>query len=209
MAKNDTGRRAICGRCGLEIERVPPLWQDRGGNRRCNLPGHPLHLAEGENVWTLFGDTGKRHGRAICGDAVTASTVRGLKKIFNAQWRKDRGYSVSVVAPNVTAEEAATLRELIAERMPRVTGELDASGRKLLQSRRYAKRLAPVAGIIADLARFHLIGFDEINSGNHVPIFRAFDSRGRHFTFRNVPWQSGGDGPEILGSDMKGLGDEN
>lgn len=200
MARNDLGRRAICGRCELEIERVPPLWQDRGGNLRCNIPGHPLHLADGENIWSLLGDTAKRHAKAICGDDVTGSTIRGLKKIFNADWRKSGHYSVSVVAPKVTPEEAETLRELIAEKMPRITGELDASGRKLLLNRRYAKRLAPVADIIADLDCFRLIGFDDCgeSAGNFIPLYRAFARDGRSFAFVNVPWQSGGNGPEVL-----------
>jgi hypothetical protein len=217
VSRADLGRRAICGRCDLEIERHPPIWLDRGNNSHCNLPGQPLHLAAGENVWTLLGPLAKKHCRAIAGQEVTDSTVRGLKKILNADWRRRRGYSTGVTSPNVCKEEVEQLNAAIAHHLPRVVGKLDETGRKLLRSRRYAKRLAPVADIIADLTRFHLIGFDEINSGNHVPIYRAFDSRGRHFTFRNIPWQSVAyssdstleSGPVVLAIDKKGLGDEN
>lgn len=155
--------------------------------------------------------TAKRHMGAIARDSIRKTNVIGLKKILNAQWRKDRGYSVSMVAPKVCREEVQQLRDAIAERMPRVRGELDESGRKLLRSPRYRKRLASVADIIADLRCFRLVGFEEINSGNHVPIFRAYDSRGRHFTFRNIPWQSVAysredleSGPVVIASDMKG-----
>lgn len=205
MSKSDLGRRAICGRCELEIERHPPIWLDRGGNAHCNIPGHPLHLAAGENVWTLLGPLAKKHCRAICRSEVTSANVRGLKKILNADWRRARGYSTGVTSPNVCKEEVEQLNAAIAEHLPQVIGDLHDSGLKLLRGRRYAKRLAPVADIIADLKRFHLIGFEEIGNGNHVPLFRAFDSRGRHFTFRNIAWQSGGDGPEILATDKKGL----
>ncbi len=196
MARDDTGRRAICGRCDLEIERTPPLWMDRGGNRRCNLPGAPLHLAAGENVWTLFGDTGKRHAKAICGDDVTRSNVIGLRKVFNHVARLDAGLSGNRC--NVTPEEAATLESLLSERQPRVSGELHDSGVKLLTGKRYAKRLEPVADIIADLHCFRLIGFEFLDSLHVTPIYRAIARDGRKFAFRNVPWQSGGDGPEIL-----------
>jgi hypothetical protein len=205
MARNDLGRRAICGRCDLEIERHPPIWLDRGGNARCDIPGQPLHLAAGENVWTLLGETAKRHMRAICSDNVTRSNIIGLRKALNADWRRRRQYSVSVTAPNVCREEIEQLESAVMERMPRVTGELDESGRKLLRGRRYAKRLAPVADILADLQRFHLIGFGEHQPGHYIPVYRAYDSRGRHFTFRNIAWQSGGDGPELLAFDKKGL----
>lgn len=212
--KNDLGRRAICGRCDLEIERHPPLWIDRGGNSHC--ASGPLHLAAGENVWTLLGDTAKRHMRSICSDNVTRSTVIGLRKGFNHVARLEQRLSGN--RSSVTREDAAQWREAIGVHMPRVTGELDESGRKLLRSKRYAKRLAPVAGIIADLACFRLVGFEAYDSsGLHfAPIFRAYDSRGRHFTFRNLPWQAVAysreeleSGPVVLGSDMKGLGDAN
>jgi hypothetical protein len=216
MSKSEHGRRAICGRCDLEIERHPPLWIDRGGNSHCPAEGGgfgPLHLAAGENVWTLLGPLAKKHCRAIASQSVTDSTVRGLKKILNADYRRRRGYSVSSTAPNVCKEEVEQLNAAIGYHLPRVVGKLDETGRKLLLSKRYAKRLAPVADIIADLTRIHLVGFDEINRGNHVPFYRVFDSRGRHFTFRNIPWQSVAyssdstleSGPVVLSVDRKGL----
>lgn len=153
----------------------------------------------GLNIWTNMTPTMKRHMKAICGDSVQKTNVIGLRKIFNAQWRKDRGYSVSRVAPNITAEMVADLRSAIEERQPKVTGELHDSGLKLLQSPRYRKRLADVADIIANLDCFRLIGFIEAGEygGNHVPVYRAIAKDGRKFTFYNVAWQSGGDGPQL------------
>jgi hypothetical protein len=155
----------------------------------------------GTNIWTGMTATAKKHMRAICSDSITKSNVIGLRKIFNAQWRKDMGYSVSRVAPNVTRQEVADLQREMEHHQPKVTGELHDSGLKLLQDRRYAKRLEQVADIIANLDCFRLIGFTEIDTGigggNHYPVYRAIAKDGRKFTFYNVPWQSGGDGPQL------------
>lgn len=211
--RKDLGRRAICGRCDLEIESHPPIWLDRGGNAKCPAEGGgfgPLHLPVGENVWTLLGDTAHRHMRAICSDNVTKTNIIGLRKALNHVARLRRGYSGN--RSSVTREEVEQLESAMAERLPRVRGELEESGRKLLLSKRYAKRLAPVADIIADLQRFHLIGFENYESTHHVPVYRAFDSRGRYFDFRNLPWQAVAysrkdleSGPVVLSIDRKGL----
>lgn len=153
----------------------------------------------GLNVWTNMTPTMKRHMKAICGDAVEKTNIIGLRKIFNAQWRKDRGYSVSRVAPNITPEMVADLRNAIAERQPKVMGELHESGLKLLRDRRYKSRLESVRDIIDNLVCFRLIGFTEAGEygGNHVPVYRAIAKDGSKFTFYNVAWQSGGDGPQL------------
>lgn len=196
MAKDDTGRRAICGRCGLEIERHPPIWIDRGGNSHCK-PG-ALHLAEGENVWTLLGKVAKRHVRAICQEQFSRSNLIGVRKMLNANARRGQRLSVGSTAPNVRPEEVEQLLDAIRVWQPRVTGELDEGGRKLLRSRRHAKRLAPVLPIIETLDHFRLIGFEWVDSLHCVPVYRAVSTSGDSFKFRNVPWQSGGEGPEIL-----------
>lgn len=153
------------------------------------------------NIWTGMTATAKKHMKAICGGSVEKTNIIGLRKIFNAQWRKDMGYSVSRVAPNVTAKEVADLHRALERNQPKVTGELHASGLKLLQDRRYRHRLEDVRDIIANLDCFRLIGFTEIDTGcgggNHYPVYRAIAKDGRKFTFYNVPWQSGGDGPQL------------
>jgi hypothetical protein len=141
--------------------------------------------------------TAKKHMRAICSNAVEKTNIIGLRKILNAQWRKDNGYSVSRVAPNVTAKEVADLQREMEHHQPKVVGALHDSGLKLLQDRRYRHRLDSVRDIIANLDCFRLIGFTEIGRGNHYPVYRAIAKDGRKFTFYNVPWQSGGDGPQL------------
>jgi hypothetical protein len=154
----------------------------------------------GLNIWTNMTPVMKKHMKAICSDSITKSNVIGLRKIINAQWRKDRGYSVSRVSPNITREEVQDLIAAMDRNQPKVIGELHDSGLKLLQDRRYRKRLKSVADVIANLDCFRLIGFQEAGEygGHHVPVYRAIAKDGSKFTFYNVPWQSGGDGPQLV-----------
>lgn len=57
--------------------------------------------------------------------------------------------------------------------------------------------------ILAGLSHFKLVGFDTIGRRGdmYTPVYRAYDTQGRSFPFRNIPWQSGGNGPEILSGD--------
>lgn len=136
-----------------------------------------------------------RHLTAIRADAVTRSNVIGLRKLFSANRRRREGYTANTV---VTPQEANTLLDLVDECQPVVIGDLDATGKALLRNPRYRKRLAPVADIIAELSHFRLLGFNYLpGARTYVPYYRAVASDGRSFVFRNVPWQSGGDGPEL------------
>lgn len=139
-----------------------------------------------------------RHLNAINADAVTKSNIIGLRKLFNAQARKEHGYWTGRTSPKIHAGEVVALDEIIAIKRPKVTGELHDSGLKLLRDKRYAKRLRNAASIIADLECFRLVGFEFIDSTHCVPLYRAIAKDGQSFTFRNVPWQSGGNGPEVI-----------
>lgn len=131
----------------------------------------------------------KRHVDAINKGAVTSSNVIGLRKAINAAERRKRGYSVGRSSPQATAADILLALQAIKLKEPRVTGELVDSGKRLLQSRRYAKRLESVADIVADLEGFRLVRFDWINDSQVVPVYRAMSRRGS-FTFRNIPWQT-------------------
>ena len=145
--------------------------------------------------------TYQRHLAAINAGRIEKTNVIGLRKIFNAQARKDAGLSVSRTSPKITDGEAAALMDAIIAKLPRVVkdGELHFGGLKALLNPRYTKRLRDVATIIASLDHFELAGFDQLNRyGGNVPLYRAVARDGSHFTFRNVAWQSGGNGPEVI-----------
>lgn len=143
-----------------------------------------------------------KHLIAIRSARVEKTNIIGIRKALNAYERKACGYSVSRTAPKITADEVTQIERALADIEPRVVGELRDSGIKQLRNRRYAKRLASVLDIVnSDDLQFHLVAFDRL--GTHglcaTPVYRAVGHQpGRSFLFRNVPWQSGGNGPEVL-----------
>lgn len=139
------------------------------------------------------------HLESIKAGTVTKSNVIGIRKAINAMERRAFGASVSSTAPKLTSRDVAAIERALADVEPIVTGELHDSGLKLLRSPRYRKRLESVRDIIENLESFRLVAYDRIGrSGTHsVPVYRATGG-GRSFLFRNIPWQSGGDGPEIV-----------
>lgn len=142
----------------------------------------------------------RNHIADIKAGTVTKTNVIGIRKALNADARRVNHPSMrSCTDPKISHKALGAIIDALATRKPIVTGELHESGLKLLRSKRYAKRLAPVADIIADLESFRLIGFDDHGSHGqrYAPIYRATGA-GKYFDFWNIPWQSGGDGPEIL-----------
>ena len=128
---------------------------------------------------------------------VSRTNVIGLRKALNTNGRRYQRLSVSNTAPKLSDEALAECERALANYQPRVTSDLHDSGLKLLRSPWYRKRLAPVADIIAGIESFHLVAYDALGGLYHVPVYRAVAPCGS-FLFRNIPWQSGGDGPEIL-----------
>lgn len=138
-----------------------------------------------------------KHIRAIQSGNVTRSNIMGLRKAFNADLRRSNGWSTSSTCPKVTAEETLKLFDAVESFRPIVKGELHDSGVKLLQSPRYRKRLLPYAHIVNGISHFRLISWTEVDN-HYYPIFRVVNDAGEGFNFMNKPWQSGGNGPEVL-----------
>lgn len=139
------------------------------------------------------------HLKDIRAGKVTKTNVIGIRKALNADARRAMGLSVSSVAPKLRGRDLAAVERALTLHKPRVTGALHDSGLKLLRSPRYRKRLAGVRDVIDSLESFHLVGYDRIGDHglNSVPLYMA-RGNGRSFVFRNVPWQSHGNGPEII-----------
>jgi len=157
----------------------------------------------------LQNKTAQKHLDATRSGTVTRGNVIGLRKLINASERKARGWSIGVTASAVSLDDLWTVEQALGENRPTVTGELDASGRKLLASPRYAKRFSEAQrDAIARIDHFRLVRFDRICAdGTHcVPVYEVWarDAMGflyNAFAFRHVPWQSGGDEPEIVPSE--------
>jgi hypothetical protein len=144
--------------------------------------------------------TFQKHIDAIISGEVTKTNIIGLRKAINAMGRRRANLSVSTTCPKATEDEVIEALYLIGKHRPKVMGDLHTSGVKLLQSKRHAKRLTAYADIIERPSHFELYGFDLLGRyGNHsVPVYRLVGENGGSFNFRNIPWQSGGNGPEIV-----------
>lgn len=146
----------------------------------------------------------KKHLDAIKSGAITKTNIIGLRKAFNANARLARGYSLGVTSPRVTLDDIGEIRRAITMHEPRVSRELDASGRKVLQDRRYRNRwTVGQARIISEIEFFRFVGFRDIGDIHHVPIFKAISKWG-NINFIVIPWQTAfvlGEisGPQIIG----------
>ena len=140
------------------------------------------------------------HRQAIAAGAVTKTTVIGLRRMLNKVERRNNPYVTDRSPLIPSADQTYELLDLLQERKPLVTGELHTSGLKQLQNKRYRRQLAAVADIVADIDHFRLVDFDQIGTlGQYsTPVYQACTADGRSFRFRNIPWQSGGNGPEIV-----------
>lgn len=144
--------------------------------------------------------TAQKHLNAIRSGFVDRSNVIGLRKLINASERKASGYPVSVTSCALDRHDLELIEDALNDCKPIVLGDLHDSGLALLRSPRYAKRLQDLRGFIARIHVFRLVRFDRLGSRGLqcVPVYRCEDIEGSHlFTFRNIPWQSGGNGPEI------------
>lgn len=147
--------------------------------------------------------TAKKHLDAIDSGMITKTNVIGIRKLLNSLWRQERRYSTSCTSPKASFADADEIVAVIHKMKPIVTGDLHESGLKLLQNKRYVKQLESVAPMLQNLAGFRLVDFQEFKTGSsplHYPIYRAIALNGDSFDFYNIPWQSGGNGPVILGS---------
>lgn len=141
----------------------------------------------------------EKHIAAIKSDAVDKSTIAGLRKAINAMERRNRGWSIGHTATHMTDAEFDYVTTLLMERPPRIVGALHDSGVALLKSKRYRRQLAGVMHVVDDLKEFRLVGFEYV--GRHLdrvtPVYRAINSRGNYFDYTNLPWQAGGNGPQV------------
>lgn len=142
--------------------------------------------------------TAQKHLDAIRAGEVTRTNVIGLRKLINAMERKARRYSVRSTQCTVEVADWHLIESELDKCRPIVRGELHESGLALLRSPRYAKRLASVQEILEHATHFRLLRFDRIDNLHCVPVYQVCTG-GPSFVFRNIPWQSGGDGPEIQG----------
>lgn len=140
------------------------------------------------------------HLAAIISGQVTKTNVIGIRKALNAETRRASGWKVGRTSPNVTEAQFEALWDALREHKPIVIGELHKTGLTQIRNERYRRQLHSVADILPNVTRFRLVGFDAIGRRGEcwVPVYRAETETGSGFRFVNVPWQSGGRGPELV-----------
>lgn len=148
--------------------------------------------------------TAKRHLDAIHAGRIEKSNMVGIRKILTHVDRLRHGYSGN--RSNATPADADALEEALSMG-PAVVGELHTSGLETLRNPRYATRFTEEQRCIIEssTATFRLIRFDRVRANRMVtvqPVYRITDAAGGYFVFRNIPWQSGGTGPEVQGRDF-------
>lgn len=142
----------------------------------------------------------QRHIAAIQSGAVERTNVIGIRKALNADARVRVGFRTGPTSPKISDDALAELMFELDRTRPRVIGDLHHTGLKLLRDRRYAKRLADYSDLIEWPSHFELWGWHSFGRWGtyHAPIYRLVGQNGGSFKFMNIPWQSGGNGPEII-----------
>ena len=138
------------------------------------------------------------HMKAIESGKLEKTNIIGIRKALNANLRRLQSWSTGCTSPNITDSQVMQLHDTIMCVKPIAIGEMHDSGVKQLQSKRYKNRWTDrQAAIIADIDRFQVLFFTELNN-HYYPVFLCTGKNGESFTFYNIPWQSGGNGPEIF-----------
>lgn len=155
-------------------------------------------------------NTFQKHFAAIEAGAITKANVIGIRRALNNASRIANGWSANRCA--VTPDQAYELEDTVTQRAPRVTGELHDGGLKVLRNKRYAKRWTPwQVDAIAAADHFRLVGFEYHGRRQEyaTPVYELWakiPAKGdaldggvyQAFRFINIPWQSGGNGPEVV-----------
>lgn len=147
----------------------------------------------------------ENHLAAIKSGKIERGNIIGLRKLINAGERDARGWSIGRTSAVVGLADLDKIESAISEHHPTAVGELHAGGLAVLRNQKYKGRWNDLQRRVIDGAsRFDLLRFDRIGSnGVHcVPVFRVINRDGESFVYRNIPWQSGGNGPEIQGRDF-------
>jgi len=149
--------------------------------------------------------TYRAHLTAIHSGQVTATNVIGIRKAINARAWCDLVRRYHGKLP-MTAYQLSEIRAAIYRKRPRVTGTLHETGLAVLRNPRYRKRFdeRQTSIIHAPDAHFTLEGFEWITERTVTPVYAVWARQGdvlQGFTFRNIPWQSGGKGPEVVPHD--------
>lgn len=142
----------------------------------------------------------KKHVAAIKAGEVNKGNIIGMRKLLNGAERRQAGWSNGASTPKGTVEQALKIQSLVRECKPEVDQGLFESGKAVLTNPRYRRRWSEhQRQVIAGLDSILLSDWHWLGRFYACPVYMAIAKDGRYFIYRNVPWQSGGNGPETFG----------
>ncbi len=142
-----------------------------------------------------------RHLATVKSGTIDRGTVIGIRKLVSSSYRAAHGYGVGGGQAKAPLEDMEAILVAIMEHKPVATGELHDNGLKVLRNPRHRKALAGLEHVLTYTPTFRLVDYElRGRIGDYfVPIWRAESLLG-WFDFISIPWQSGGNGPEVLRS---------
>jgi hypothetical protein len=155
--------------------------------------------------------TFKRHMAQLDTGYYPEGFIQGLRRAMHNRDRKSLGWSTSKSFSGMSSDEVDTLTSRISSEKPVITPEQSAKGLAWLMSkwktpRGQERKRNPFnvkqQQVLENFRRFRLIGFEDISGAMmalYVPIYRVESLAGNSFDYYAAAWQSGGNGPEIIG----------
>lgn len=151
------------------------------------------------------------HKAALESGTVGESFVNGMRRALHALDRKAANLSTSSTSSKMTRAELDDLLGMIYEKQPRIEPNQSAKGLAWLMDKwktpRGVERKNNPYGyreqnVLANFSHFTLVDF--YDAGNHyrsffLPVYRVHSKDCGSFDYYAASWQSGGNGPSIIG----------
>jgi hypothetical protein len=155
--------------------------------------------------------TFKRHMAQLDTGYYPEGFIQGLRKAMHNRDRKSLGWSTSKSFSGMTSEEIDALLDRISFESPVITPEQAAKGLAWLldkwktpkgRERKNNPFSSREISVLENFRRFRLVDFYNVSQAMmalYVPVYRVEAHDGSSFDYYAAAWQSGGNGPEIIG----------
>jgi hypothetical protein len=155
--------------------------------------------------------TFKRHMAQLNTGYYPEGFIQGLRKAMHNRDRKAMGWSTSKSFSGMNSEELDQLLERVYSEEPVIMPEQAAKGLAWLldkwktptgKERKHNPFGAREINVLENFRRFRLVDFYDAGNGYmsfYVPVYRVESITGNSFDYYAAAWQSGGNGPTIIG----------
>jgi hypothetical protein len=145
------------------------------------------------------------------GATVGESFINGMRRALHTLDRKRNKLSTSITSSGMTKEELDALLDIVYEKHPRIEDAQAAKGIAWLltkwktpngKERKHNPYGYREQQVLENFSHFTLVDFHDISRNYcafYVPVYRVHSKDGATFDYYAAAWQSGGNGPEIVG----------